>query len=167
MGISAMIKSQYSGLAGGYLGTYVERATSVPGANVWLSIFTVSVGNVLMTMLIGETTIAEATGATNMDIQINPTAGAAVSFSAATAVTGDAIGTIYTFTGNPADACYAGLAVQAGMSGGLVATGQQMKGWIVPPGTVQWRETIAAPTHSVQWYLFFIPIDRGAAVVAA
>lgn len=165
MGLSALIKSLYMSYAGGTLGTMVARATAVAPANVWQNIFTVANGNILMTMLLGETTIAEATGASNLDIQIDPTAGAAVALCAPTAVTGDAIGTLYTFTGVPADGCYAALAVPGGMAGGLAAQG--FHGWVVPPGTVEWRETVGAPTHSVQWYLFYVPIDRTATVAAA
>jgi len=155
--------------AGGTLGTMVFRAASVPTAAAWLPIFSVANGNVLMTMLIGETTVLEATGATNMDIQIDPTAAtvAAVSFCALTAVTNDPVGTFYTFTGNPADPAYAAGAVPGGMAGGALATGQSMHGWVIPPGDVEWRESVAAPTHAVQWYMFYVPIDRGATVAAA
>lgn len=166
MGLGSFVKSLYMSYAGGTLGTMVFRPASVPVAATWLPIFNVTGGNVLMTMLIGETTVAEATGATNMDMQIDPTAaGASVALSAATAVTNDVVGIIYTFTGVPTDGCYAGLAVPGGMSAGLVAQG--FHGWIVPPGTVEWRESVAVPTHEVQWYMFYVPIDRGATVTAA
>jgi hypothetical protein len=134
---------------------------------VWQDIFTIATGNVLMTMLIGERTVIQAAGASNLDIQIDPTVGAAVSFCAVTVITADAVGTIYTFTGNPADACFAGLAVPGGMAGGALATGQNMHGWVIPPGTVEWRESAAAGTGSVQWYMFYVPIDTNANVAAA
>ncbi len=167
MSLASIIKALYRSQGGGALGTFVERATNACPQNVWENIFTVTGGNVLMTMLIGERTIIQAAGASNLDIQIDPTAGAAVSFSAVTVITGDAVGTIYTFTGNPADACYVGLAVPGGMAGGALATGGSMHGWVIPPGTVEWRESAAAGTGSVQWYMFYVPIDRVASVAAA
>lgn len=167
MSVSAMIKSLHISQSGGTLGTYVFRAAAACPLNVWLPIFTIANGNVLMTMLIGERTIIQGGGASNLDIQIDPTAGAAVAFCAPTLITADAVGTIYTFTGNPADACYAGLSVPAGMAGGALATGQNMHGWVVPPGTVDWRESAGAGTGSVEWFMFYVLIDRGATVVAA
>jgi len=167
MGIQAMLKSLYLSYAGGTLGSRVARAAGVCPQNVWQDIFTVNTGNVLMTMLVGERTIIQAGGASNLDMQIDPTAGAAIALCAVTVVTADAVGTFYTFTGNPADACYAGLAVPGGMAGGALATGQNMHGWIVPPGTIEWRESAAAGTGSIQWYMFYVPIDTGATVTAA
>lgn len=167
MSLAGKVSSLFVSQAGGTLGTRVFRAASACPLNVWLSIFTVSNGLVLMTMLIGERTVIQAGGASNLDIQVNPTAGAAVALCAATAVTTDAVGTIYTFTGTPADACFAALAGQAGMAGGLLATGISTHGWIVPPGTVQWRESAAAGTGSVQWTIFYVPIDPESSVAAA
>ena len=167
MSISAMIKSLQKSYSGGTLGTYVFRPANagLPPRNAWQPIFTVATGNVLMTMLIGERTGAQAGGASNLDIQIDPTAAGAVAvFCAPTVIDADIVGTIYTFTGNPVDGCYAALSVPGGMAGGLAA--QSMHGWIVPPGTVDWRESAGAGTGAVQWYLFYVPIDRGANVVA-
>lgn len=143
------------------------RAAAACPQNVWQDIFTVTNGNILMTFLLGERTVIQGGGASNLDIQIDPTAGAAISFCAVTVVTTDAVGTLYTFTGNPADACYAALAVPSGMAGGLVATGGNMRGWIIPPGTIEWRESAAAGTGSVQWYICYVPIDSDAFVVVA
>ena len=168
MGLGQDVKSLFMSHSGGTLGTRRFRVASIPTAGgAFLPIFTVSNGLVLMTLLVGETTVAEATGATNLTLQTNPTAGAAVALCIATAVTLDAIGTLYTITGNPADAVYAGLAVQGGMSGGALATGQNTHGWVIPPGTVDWSETVAAPTHQVQWTMFYVPIDPKASVAAA
>jgi len=163
MSLSAMIKSLQRSQSGGTLGTYVFEPAAVAPANAWRTIFTVTGGNVLMTMLIGETTIAEGTGASNLDMQIDPTAaGAVAALCAATVINNDIVGTLYTFTGVPTDGCYAALSVPGGMVGGLAAQG--FHGWVVPPGAVQWRESAAVPDHAVQWYMFYVPIDRGANV---
>jgi len=182
MGLGNVIKATYADLigtispdvvalfeskAGGVLGTKVVRAASVCPQNVWLPIFTVTGAPVLMTMLVGERTVIQAGGASNLDIQVDPTAGAAVAFCAATDVVTDAVGTLYTFTGNPADDCFAALAGQAGMAGGLLATGINTHGWIVPIGDVEWRETAAAGTGSIQWTMFYVPLGDTSVVVAA
>jgi len=148
--------------AGGTLGTRVFLAAAVAPANAFRTIFTVANGNVLMTMLIGETTITDTTGASNLDMQFNATVGGAVALCAPTVINNDVIGTLYTFTGVPTDGCYADFAVPGGMAGGLAAQG--FHGWVVPPGTVQWRESAAVPVHAVQWYMFYVPIDREATV---
>lgn len=167
MGLPALIKSLFLSQSGGTLGTRVFRVASACPQTAWEDIFTISIGNVLMTMLIGERTVIQGGGASNIDFQIDPTAGAAVSLCGVTVCTTDAVGTIYTITGNPADACYSGLTVPGGMAGGALATGQNMHGWVVPPGTVEWRESQGAGTGSVQFYMFYVPIDIGANVVAA
>lgn len=167
MGLGSIIKSLYMSYAGGTLGTMVFRAASLPTASsVPLPIFTVTGGNVLMTMLVGETIAPDTTGASNLSIQIDPVAaGAAVALCGATVINNDVAGTLYTFTGVPGDGCYADLAVPAGMAGGLVAQG--FHGWIIPIGDVEWIESNAGPDHTVQWTMFYVPIDRGATVAFA
>lgn len=168
MSLSSLVKSLYKSYAGGTLGTRVFRVAdaNVP-QNAWRDIFDVSNGLILMTMLVGERTIIQAPGASNLDIQFDPTvAGASVSFCAATVITTDAVGTLYTFTGVPGDGCYAAVGgVPGGMAGGLAAQG--FHGWIIPPGTVEWRESHAAGTGAIQWTLFYVPIDPEATVAAA
>ena len=46
------------------------------------------------------------------------------------------------------------------MAGGALATGLNTHGWVVPPGTIEWRESAAAGTGSVQWTMFYVPIDH-------
>lgn len=167
MSLSAYIKSLFQSEAGGLLGTKVARAAAVCPQTAWQDIFTVTNGNVLMTMLIGERTVIQAGGVSNLDIQADPTAGAAVSLCAVTVITADPVGTLYSFTGNPADPCWSGLAVPGGFAGGSLGTGNNSLGWIIPPGTVEWRESAAAGTGSVQWYMCYVPIDINASVVAA
>ena len=149
------------------IGQRAFRAAGACPLNVWENIFTVSGGLVLMTLLVGERTIIQAGGASNLDLEVDPTAGAAVVLCIPTVVTTDPVGTLYTITGNPADAVYAGLAVQGGMAGGALATGQNTHGWVVPPGTVEWRESAGAGTGSIQWTMYYVPIDPGASVAAA
>lgn len=171
MGLSALVKSLYKSYAGGTLGTRVFRVADVAGTppmNVWRDIFTVANGLVLMTMLIGERTIAQGGGASNLDIQSDPTAaGASVAICAPTVVTADAVGTLYTFTGVPTDGCYAAVGgVPGGMAGGLAAQG--FHGWVIPPGTIEWRESLAAAaTGAIQWTMFYVPIDPEATVAFA
>jgi len=146
--------------AGGTLGTRVYRVADVDvPLNAWRNIFTVSNGLVLMTMLVGERTIIQAGGVSNLDLQSDPTvAGAAVALCAPTVITADGVGTLYTITGVPGDGCYAAIGgVPGGMSGGLAAQG--FHGWIILPGTVEWRESAGAGTGAIQWTMFYVPID--------
>jgi len=166
MGLGNDVKSLHASQSGGTLGTRVFLpATACPVAANWTTLFTVSGGLILMTMLIGERIAVQAGGASNLSIRINATVGGVVAFCAATVIDADAIGTLYTFTGNPNDACFAGFAGEAGMAGGLLATGINTHGWVVPPGTVQWNEDAATGTGSVQWTMRYVPIDPEAHVV--
>jgi len=168
MGLAALIKKIYLSEAGGTVGTKVPRVADADcPQNAWREIFTVSNGSVLMTMLVGKRTIVQAGGASNLDLQSNPTAVGAVSaLCAPTVITADAIGTLYTITGVPADGCYAAVGgVPGGMAGGLAAQG--FHGWIIPSGAIEWRESAAAGTGAVQWTMFYVPIDPGAVVAAA
>jgi len=148
-------------------GIWTMRAAAAVPQNAFQNLFTIATGNILLLFLVGERTVIQGGGVSNMDFQIDPTAGAAVALCIPTVITTDAVGTIYTLTGNPADAVYAGLASMSGMSGGALATGQNTQGWIVPPGTIDYRESAAAGTGQNQFYACWVPIDAGATLVAA
>lgn len=169
MGLAAFVKSLYLSRAGGTLGTRVFRVADVDcPQNAWRPIFTVTNGLVLMTMLIGERTIIQAAGVSNLDIQSNPTLAGATSvvICAPTVITGDLVGTLYTFSGVPTDGCYAADGgVPGGMAGGLVAQGYH--GWVIPAGAVEWRESSGTGTGAIQWTMYYVPIDPGALVTAA
>ena len=164
MGLRSELRSLYSGKAGGTNGLIVVCPAQAAPLNVFHPIFTITGGTVLITSLVGYRTVVQAGGASNADLQTDPTIGAAVSLCAVLAVTGDLAGIIYTITGNATDAMQSGRAVFGGMAGGLLATGINMHGWLCAAGTIDWRESAAAGTGPVEWYLSYVPINPAAYV---
>lgn len=153
--------------AGGRLGTPVDRAAAADPQNVWLDIFTIAGGLVLITSLIGVRTVIQAGGASNMQFQhsIGPTPICAVAGIAA-----DGVGTIYSITGIFADALQIGLAgvpLPGGLAGSVGGGGNSINGIIMAAGTIQVTMTAVAGTGSTRYVCHYIPIDSGATVVAA
>ena len=161
MSITQHVKGLYlSEGAGGALGTRVVRAAAADPQNVWLNIFTVAGGWVLLTGLIGVRTVIQAGGASNM--QFRSSVGNTVMCVAA-AITGNAVGTIYSITGNPAGALIigaAGILIMDTLSAGGA-------GLLIPTGTIQITMTAAAGTGSTRYVLHYIPVDARANVIAA
>ena len=168
MSLSAMIKSMYANIGrSGVLGTNVLRAAAADPQNVQQTIFTIAGGTVLVTGLYGIRTVIQAGGASNM--QFRHSVGATV-LNVLTAITGDAIGTMYTISGNPNDNLVIGAAgapIQGGMFGSQAVVSQQQPGLIMTTGNIQVLMTAAAGTGSTRYILTYIPLDVGANVVAA
>lgn len=152
-----------------FFGQKVLRAATadVPNA-VWTNIFTISGGLVCVTALIAVRTVAQTSaGASNM--QYRHSIGNTV-LDAVLDVQNDTLGTVYTLTGTPADAIQRGLAgihVLMGMAGGLLATGINMFGRLMSPGTIQVSFSAADHAGSTRYILYYIPIDEGAVVTPA
>lgn len=169
MSVSAMIKAIYANMGwSGSQGTSVFRAAAADPQNVQQTIFTVAGGLVLVTGLYGVRTIIQAGGAGA--IQFRFSVGPTVLDSGATVITADAVGTIYSITGNPNDPALqgiAGLPIIGSMSGSQTVVGVQQKGIVLPAGNIQVIMTAAAGTGSTRYVLSYIPIDIAATVVAA
>jgi len=153
--------------AGGLLGTPVPRAAAADPQNVWLPLFTVAGGHVLMTSLLGVRTVIQAGGVSNMQFRhsVGPTVLCAVGI-----ITANAVATLYNITGNVADALQigaAGVPIRGGLAGGLLATGINMLGFVLGAGTLDVTMTAAAGTGSTRYILHYIPLDLGAVVTAA
>ena len=153
--------------AGGLLGTPVPRLAAVDPQNVWLPLFTIAGGHVLMTSLLGVRTVIQAGGISNMQFRhsVGPTV-----LCAAAVITGNAVATLYNITGNVADALrigVAGVPIPGGLAGGLLATGINILGFVLPAGTLDVTMTAAAGTGSTRYILHYIPLDLGASVVVA
>lgn len=153
--------------AGGRLGTPVDRAAAADPQNVWLPIFTIAGGLVLITSLVGVRTIIQAGGASNMQLRhsVGPTV-----LCAATAITGNAVATIYDITGIAADNLIigaAGVPITGGLAGSVGGGGNSIDGIKVGAGTIDVTMTAVAGTGSTRYVCHYIPIDSGATVVAA
>ncbi len=142
-------------IAGGIL---TSRATAALPASTLGHLFTVSGGRILVKYLIGEVTTIIQAQACTLKITGTPTAGTAVDWSAASAsISGTEVGGKFSL---PAAAA-TGLVV--GNAGGLIVHQAE---WIATIGTID-LTTSATNTGSVKWDLIWIPLDVGAAVVAA
>lgn len=137
-------------------GLRVDRATAGLPASTTGSLFTVSGGNILMTLILGEvTTIIEAK-ANNTKLVANPTTGSTTDLCANLDITGDEVGTFYTISGTAGDA------LQSGSSGSVIA---QAVSVVVAPGVIQ-LTCGATSTGSVAWSIWYIPLEYGASVAA-
>lgn len=140
-----------------HLGVQVERAAAtLPAATIQTPLFTISGGRVAFWIL-GEVTTVIQTQANNTKLIHNPSVGTDQDLCAVLSITADEVGTLYTITGTFADAM-----VGSGQAGRLnLAAPVAAK-----PGTIDLL-CAATNTGAVKWTLYFIPLDLGAAVVAA
>lgn len=142
------------------LGIKVDK--SVAPANATTPLFTVSGGKVLIVGIIGEVTTVMSATATSLSISHDPTNGSAGPLCAATVVTSDELGTLYGFTGVPAELLVStGTAVPSPVETILPTTPL-----VLAPGVIGQVGT-AVNTGVTKWTCIYVPIDDGAAVVAA
>ena len=131
----------------------VARATATLPQTGTDSLFTITVGRILLVGLIGEVTAVIQTQANNTKLTFNPTAtGASTDICANLNITGDAVGTLYSITGTIADA----------MQDGMLMT-TDMTNLILSEGTID-LTCAASNTGDVKWDMFYIPLDTGATV---
>ena len=164
MGLKTLINAIYQERE---YGQKVQRAAAAdPAGGAVQVLFTISGGIVLVTMLVGVRTIIQAAGASNFTFShsVGPT-----NLCTATAVTGNDVDTTYTITGNFGDALQIavdGAAAIAGITEGLLATGDRCKGILMPAGNITMTGSGAGVTGSCSYYIQFIPMDVGATIVA-
>lgn len=148
------------------LGILVEKAAFTLPATTSTAIFTVTGGRVLITSMVGEVTTVLGATATNLNVTLDPTgANAVADLAAATVVTSDAVGTLYTVSGAPLDLLSAA-AVGNTQVPNYVAGPIVNRGFVVPAGSILLK-TSATNTGATKWAVTYVPIDDGAAVAAA
>lgn len=148
------------------LGRKVSKAAFTLPASTSTEIFTVAGGRVLITSLVGEVTTVLGGTATSLNVTLDPTgANAVADLAAATVVTSDAVGTLYSVTGAPLDLLSAA-AVGNTQLPNYVASVLVGRGFVVPAGSILLK-TSATNTGATKWDLTYIPYDDGASVVAA
>jgi len=138
------------------MGAWFRWLRAITAATV--NLFTISGGRILVTQILGEITTVIQVLATNVYLQANPTTGTTRGMCAALNISGYAEGDLLGITGVNTDPM-----IPPASSG--VIEGQTF-GVIVQEGTID-LVSDAAPTGSVKWTLKWVPIDTGAAVVAA
>ena len=152
----------------GTLGKRVNRAAALIPQTATEALFNVVGGNVLITSIIGEVTDLIGNVVNTLQLQVNPTVGAAVVLdSGAYNPQAIAVGIMVTPTGNPADILQAGLSLPGGLAGGLLATGINTHGQIAPPGTIELTTTADSVTGDMKWQVHYVPLDAGAVVQPA
>lgn len=139
------------------LGFHVARATDTLPQTTVESLFTVTGGRVLITLLFGEVTTAIQNSDPVMKLTSNPTTGTSVDVASTVDTSSLEIGGMVICEGDTT----ALIKVNAG--GGGPANAMP---WICPIGTID-LETGASKTGSVKWDLWYLPLDEGASVAAA
>jgi hypothetical protein len=151
---------------GAYLyGQRVDRAAALLPQTATQTIFTVSGGRVVLTGVLGEVTVILGATATSLNLVHTPTVGTVGDLCAAMVCTSDAVGTLYSITGVPADL------MSAEKIGGVVAPVDYNTGWmlrplVLPVGNLGLKAS-ANDTGQVKWSVVWVPFDDGARVVAA
>tara|TARA_Y100000310_G_scaffold50965_1_gene47032 strand:- start:7104 stop:7799 length:696 start_codon:yes stop_codon:yes gene_type:complete len=140
----------------GGLGFRVDKATAALPQTTDGTLFTITGGRVLLTLIVGEVTTVIQTQANNMKLKFNPDAsGADQDLCAVLDVTGDAVGELYTISGTVGDALRSDLLI------GLASLkGETM---ILSEGLIE-LDCSASNTGSVKWSMWYYPLDLGATV---
>ena len=145
---------------GSGMGTQTERATAALPASTAAAIFTIATGRVAVTAIIGEVTTVIQTQACDTQLTFDPTAtGATQALCADLDITADAVGTMYSITGTPADAMVDALNFMS-------SDKMLQKPLVLKPGSIL-LDCSATNTGSVKWTIWWYPLDTGATVTAA
>jgi len=142
-------------------GVRVDRATAALPASTDEALFTITGGRILLTSIIGEVTTVIQTQACATKLKFNPTAtGADTDLCASgTSITADAVGTLYSITGDFSDDLKDNLLC-------LESDSLLEVPIMLSEGAIE-LETAATNTGSVSWSVTYIPYDDNARVTAA
>jgi len=150
------------------LGARVEQTAAALVQNAATALFTVAGGDVLVTAIYGKVSTVIGANAITVRLQYTKSGGSAVDLNAATTVTSDAVGTLYTPTYDPVDT----FSVQS-LGGADVPSvtfanvGLNGRGWILPAGAMTLLSSNADPDGGkITWTLFYVPLASGASVSA-
>lgn len=132
----------------------VSRATAALPQTTAETLVTITGGRVILANIIGEVTTVIQTQADNAKLVFNPTeAGASTDICAVLNITAKAVGTLFSITGTVATALQSGLWLTTTMATPL----------ILSEGTID-LDCAASNTGSVQWDVYYLPLDEGATV---
>lgn len=149
-----------SAYTGDMLGARVDRATDTLPATTDEALFTIAGGRVMVTSIVGEVTTVIQTQANNTKLKFNPDAtGADTDLCAALDISADAVGTLYSITGDFSDAMKEGVLC-------LETDAQLERPIILSEGAIE-IDCAATNTGSVKWTVYYVPLDDGATLVAA
>ena len=132
----------------------VSRATAALPQTTAETLVTITGGRVILANIIGEVTTVIQTQADNTKLVFNPTeAGASTDICAVLNITAKAVGTLFSITGTVATALQSGLWLTTTIGTPL----------ILSEGTIE-LDCAASNTGSVQWDVYYLPLDEGATV---
>lgn len=138
------------------LGRRVDKASATLPATGNQTLFTVSGGRVLMTLLFGEVTTTVQNQANNTKITSVPMVGTAVDLAANLDIANDELGTLYLVEGD-------GTAL-VGINAGAAYSAVGSNPVVIAPGVIR-LTTAATNTGATKWQLWYFPLDAGATVV--
>jgi hypothetical protein len=142
----------------------VKKAQTPPNSGSSATLFTVTGGAVIVTLLLGRvsTALNGTTGA--IALGMKPTGGTEETAGIATAgvVGGAEIGTILTLSATTGGLASA-LIVSGKVAGNAAFTSLGSE-FIANTGTIEITTSIATMTGAIDWYLTYVPLDTGASV---
>ncbi len=156
MGLGQFIKSLYLSKPGasGQRRMIATAAYDIAGSPH--ALFTIAGGNIMITLLYAETTAIEAAGSTGQ-ITFDPTGvGADIDWDDGTLNYNAQIGEITLI---PMDVVF------PATQGVAIACPAWPYNYICPPGVIEFTVAAFDMTGSIEWYLFYIPLDPEVTVV--
>lgn len=142
------------------LGIRVEKSSGAT-TNGSTALFTIT-GIVLVRAILGYVTVAFDGTTTSLNLTHDPTIGSAVDICAATVVTSDEIGTVYSYLG----AVPTTLLVSSGTAAPGTAYAPKPADAFFTAGQIFHKGT-AADAGTVLWRCIYVPVSDGAGVAAA
>jgi hypothetical protein len=137
-------------------GQRVQRASDTLPASTQSPIFTISGGRVFIVRILGEVTVAIQNQANDTQLVYNHATASDVDLCADLNIANDAVGEMYTITGDFSDAMQSGFALESDVL---------TPPFVLQEGTID-LDCAATNTGEVAWTLFYLPIDDGAIVTA-
>src|SRR5688572_16647689 len=137
-------------------GQRVNRASETLPQTAQTPYFRISGGRVFITRIIGEVTVLIETQTDNAQLVYNHATESDVDLCADLDITADAVGTLYTITGDFSDALLSGFALESDIVCAPFVLGE---------GTID-LDCSASNDGETAWTLFYFPIDDGAIVTA-
>lgn len=148
-----------SGLYGraALLGLRVDKAAATLPQTGNQTLFTITGGRVLVTLLYGEVTTVIQNQANNTKVTSVPSTGTALDLAANLDIANDEAGTLYIVEGD-------GTALVGTVAGGAISA-VGLNPMIIPAGIIR-LTTAASNTGATKWQLWYFPLDNGATVVS-
>ena len=152
--MSTMIKGQ--DVATIQAGIHVHRATATIAADG--DIFSVDTGRVILLGLVGRVTVEIGAGSQDIELDLDPDDGGSnVALSSLLLIDGDVVGTMYTLNTTAGGAFVEGLDVAYNA---ILATPI-----VLQPGDL-WLDVTGTEAGSIEWDVWYIPLDTGAVITA-